>query len=58
MGYFSSAVLLCFHSFVDQFQVSAHLLLETEEVRQNISKLNKEVQFSNKCGVKSTLFAS
>uniref|UniRef100_A0A8D0CYW5 Voltage-gated delayed rectifier potassium channel KCNH4 n=1 Tax=Sander lucioperca TaxID=283035 RepID=A0A8D0CYW5_SANLU len=27
----------------DRFQVSANLLLETEEVRQNISKLNKEV---------------
>ncbi|KAK5855944.1 hypothetical protein PBY51_007573 [Eleginops maclovinus] len=31
----------------DQFQVSAHLLLETEEVRQNISKLNKEVSTLN-----------
>ncbi|KAM3863800.1 potassium voltage-gated channel subfamily H member 4a [Diretmus argenteus] len=27
----------------DSFQVSANLLLETEEVRQNISQLNKEV---------------
>lgn len=32
-----------FHPFSDRFQVSANLLLETEEVRQNISKLNKEV---------------
>lgn len=31
------------HPFSDQSQVSANLLLETEEVRQNISKLNKEV---------------
>lgn len=28
---------------IDPFQVSANLLLETEEVRQNISQLNKEV---------------
>lgn len=32
-----------FHPFSDQLQVSTNLLLETEEVRQNISKLNKEV---------------
>ncbi|XP_076000072.1 potassium voltage-gated channel subfamily H member 4a [Genypterus blacodes] len=31
----------------DQFQMSANLLLETEEVRQNISKLNKEVNTLN-----------
>ncbi|KAF1379765.1 hypothetical protein PFLUV_G00179430 [Perca fluviatilis] len=31
----------------DRFQVSANLLLETEEVRQNISKLNKEVSNLN-----------
>ncbi|XP_059203535.1 potassium voltage-gated channel subfamily H member 4a [Centropristis striata] len=31
----------------DQFQVSANLLLETEEVRQNMSKLNKEVNNLN-----------
>uniref|UniRef100_A0A667Y3G4 Voltage-gated delayed rectifier potassium channel KCNH4 n=1 Tax=Myripristis murdjan TaxID=586833 RepID=A0A667Y3G4_9TELE len=31
----------------DPFQVSANLLLETEEVRQNISKLNKEVNNLN-----------
>ncbi|KAM7387365.1 hypothetical protein PAMA_009810 [Pampus argenteus] len=31
----------------DQLQVSANLLLETEEVRQNISKLNKEVNNLN-----------
>lgn len=30
----------------EQLQVSANLLLETEEVRQNISKLNKEVTLS------------
>lgn len=29
--------------FSDQFQVSSKMLRETEEVRQNISKLNKEV---------------
>lgn len=29
--------------FSDQFQVSSKLLRETEEVRQNISKLSKEV---------------
>ncbi|KAK5884631.1 hypothetical protein CesoFtcFv8_018432 [Champsocephalus esox] len=34
-------------NITDQFQVSAHLLLETEEVRQNISKLNKEVSNLN-----------
>lgn len=32
-----------FHPFSDRFQVSSSLLAETEEVRQNISKLNKEV---------------
>nr|XP_040046807.1 potassium voltage-gated channel subfamily H member 8-like [Gasterosteus aculeatus aculeatus] len=31
----------------DRFHVSANLLLETEEVRQNISKLNKEVSNLN-----------
>ncbi|XP_023279760.1 potassium voltage-gated channel subfamily H member 8-like, partial [Seriola lalandi dorsalis] len=31
----------------EQLQVSANLLLETEEVRQNISKLNKEVNNLN-----------
>ncbi|XP_039975754.1 potassium voltage-gated channel subfamily H member 4a [Xiphias gladius] len=31
----------------DQLQVSTNLLLETEEVRQNISKLNKEVNNLN-----------
>ncbi|XP_037834446.1 potassium voltage-gated channel subfamily H member 4a isoform X2 [Kryptolebias marmoratus] len=31
----------------DHFQVGANLLLETEEVRQNISKLNKEVNSLN-----------
>nr|XP_033499887.1 potassium voltage-gated channel subfamily H member 4a [Epinephelus lanceolatus] len=31
----------------ERFQVSANLLLETEEVRQNISKLNKEVNNLN-----------
>ncbi|XP_062294498.1 potassium voltage-gated channel subfamily H member 4a [Scomber scombrus] len=31
----------------DRLQVSANLLLETEEVRQNISKLNKEVNNLN-----------
>ncbi|XP_074512253.1 potassium voltage-gated channel subfamily H member 4a [Sebastes fasciatus] len=31
----------------DRFQMSANLLLETEEVRQNISKLNKEVSNLN-----------
>ncbi|XP_035510745.1 potassium voltage-gated channel subfamily H member 4a [Morone saxatilis] len=31
----------------DRFKVSANLLLETEEVRQNISKLNKEVSNLN-----------
>ncbi|XP_034046370.1 potassium voltage-gated channel subfamily H member 4a [Thalassophryne amazonica] len=31
----------------DRFQVSANLLLETEEVRQNVSKLNKEVSSLN-----------
>lgn len=32
-----------FHPFLDRFQVSSSLLAETEEVRQNISKLSKEV---------------
>ncbi|KAF7668745.1 hypothetical protein LDENG_00290890 [Lucifuga dentata] len=34
-------------NLTDRFQVSANLLLETEEVRQNISKLNKEVNTLN-----------
>ncbi|KAG7243516.1 hypothetical protein INR49_011072 [Caranx melampygus] len=34
-------------NITDQLQVSANLLLETEEVRQNISKLNKEVNNLN-----------
>lgn len=34
----------CIHLFFsDQFQGSSKMLMETEEVRQNISKLNKEV---------------
>lgn len=38
-----SCISLVFPPFSDRFQVNANLLLETEEVRQNISKLNKEV---------------
>ncbi|XP_070778667.1 potassium voltage-gated channel subfamily H member 4a [Enoplosus armatus] len=34
-------------NLTDRFQVSANLLLETEEVRENISKLNKEVNNLN-----------
>ncbi|XP_044038231.1 potassium voltage-gated channel subfamily H member 4a isoform X2 [Siniperca chuatsi] len=34
-------------NLTDRFQMSANLLLETEEVRQNISKLNKEVNNLN-----------
>lgn len=33
-----------FPAFSDRFQVSSGLLAETEEVRQSISKLSKEVQ--------------
>lgn len=35
--------------FSDKFQVGSKLLKQTEEVRQNISKLNKEVgRYKNK----------
>ncbi|CAJ1076187.1 potassium voltage-gated channel subfamily H member 4a [Xyrichtys novacula] len=34
-------------TITDRFQVSANLLLETEEVRQNVSTLNKEVSNLN-----------
>ena len=34
---------MVFLSFTDPYQISANLLLETEDIKQNIGKLNKEV---------------